>query len=97
MLDYQQTQDDLSRRRMPPVPVGLRVAPEQDRFNLLEEQLIIKQPIHLPQDGIGAPSQLQHAGEDIFRGIAVDEHGLGPPCCTVPTAQQRLCPPISRR
>jgi hypothetical protein len=73
-LDEQQTEHHFSGSGMPPVDEGLRVARGEIGADAGIEQIVVEQPVKLPQDRIGLTGEFRDTGEDVFIGMAIDQH-----------------------
>jgi len=74
MLDDQQTQDDLNRRRGPSINQRPREAPSQIGLDLLEERVIIEQGVETRQDGLDGEAEGRDQGENVHRFVAIAQH-----------------------
>src|SRR5258707_6923313 len=77
MLDHEQAQESFPRRGVAPMDGGQTVTPGQVGAYLLVEHVVVEQAVEVDQHRIGLVGQFRDAGKDIFRRIAVDEHGAG--------------------
>lgn len=74
VLDHQQPEQHLGRRRVPTMHGRQPVAAGQVCLHLLVERVVIQQLIQLDEDGIGLVREFRHPREHIFWVVAVDEH-----------------------
>ena len=71
MLDDQQPQDHLDRRRGSSRLRGVRSALGQVRLHLLKELIVLKQPVQLGQLGLVVQHQRRHQPEQVDRRVPI--------------------------
>jgi len=67
-------EDHLDGRARSPVRAGVGEAAGEIRARLLEEGIIVEEPIQFPQLGLEVEHPLRHEGEQINGRVAVDQH-----------------------
>jgi hypothetical protein len=75
MLQEQHAQQRLCGRGRPTERRGARTAVAEVGAHGLGQRVVVKQRVQLPQDRVDAPGHLGHTGEEVFLGVAIDQHG----------------------
>jgi hypothetical protein len=74
MLHDQEPKERLARRGVPSLDERQGIALAQVSANLAVEVIILQEAVQLLEDGIGLVGQFWDTDEDVFVGIAIDEH-----------------------
>lgn len=78
VLDGQESRQHFHRYGMAPVNADLRIAGRNINAHLILQEILVEEAVESLEDGISQSGECRNASENVFVGIAIDQHPRHP-------------------